>query len=300
MINRRAGHNDTRAARAAIEEALRLAGRPYEVTIVAGGDAATRAARSAVRRAAGAPATVIAAGGDGTVNAVAQILAGTNVALGVVPLGTFNYLARNLGIPLEPGAATRAILSGRIERVSMGCVNGRTFLNNASIGLYQRLLEERERRKRRFGRNKLVSLLSGLASLVRYHRHLRVRLTANEQAREWRTLMLFFGNNALQLEHLDLPEADCVRQRELALLALPPLRRWELLRLALRGALWGLHGEPRLVTTCARRFEVDIPRRPDVRVALDGEMTRCTLPLEIESMSDALGVVVPERREPCA
>lgn len=75
--------------------------------------------------------------------------------------------------------------------------------------------------------------------------------------------MLVFGNNALQLDHLDLPEADCVRQRELALLALPPLDRWELLGLALRGALWGLHDESRLVTTCARQFAVDIPRRPD-------------------------------------
>lgn len=102
VINRRSGHNDTTSARAAIEEALRLAGRPYEVTVVAAGDAAMRAARSAVRRAAGAPATVIAAGGDGTLNAVAQVLAGTNVALGVVPLGAFNYLARNLGIPSNP------------------------------------------------------------------------------------------------------------------------------------------------------------------------------------------------------
>jgi diacylglycerol kinase family enzyme len=95
---------------------------------------------------------IVAAGGDGTVAGVAHALAGTEAALAVLPLGTFNYFARGLGMPETPEAAARAILAGSSHFIAVGTMNGRVFLNNVSIGLYPAILEEREATYARFGR----------------------------------------------------------------------------------------------------------------------------------------------------
>src|SRR5436190_16912798 len=77
---------------------------------------------------------VIAAGGDGTVSAVANGLAGTAMPLGVLPLGTLNHFARDIGMPTELADAARAIRDGATERIDVGEINGRVFVNNSSIG----------------------------------------------------------------------------------------------------------------------------------------------------------------------
>ncbi|MCI0688505.1 MAG: diacylglycerol kinase family lipid kinase [Sporichthyaceae bacterium] len=77
---------------------------------------------------------VIACGGDGTVRACADALAGTTVALGIVPVGTGNLLARNLGLPMEPGAAVEVALHGRERRIDLGVVEGQRFAVMAGIG----------------------------------------------------------------------------------------------------------------------------------------------------------------------
>lgn len=78
---------------------------------------------------------VIVGGGDGTLSLVAGLLAGTEVALGVVPLGTGNDFARNLHIPRELEAACRVVAAGRVISVPIGVANGRPFLNALSFGV---------------------------------------------------------------------------------------------------------------------------------------------------------------------
>lgn len=85
-------------------------------------------------------AAVVVAGGDGTVAAAARALAGTERRLGIVPLGTFNNFARGLGIPLDAELAARAAARGRPRPVSLGRVNGRPFLEAASLGLFGDLI----------------------------------------------------------------------------------------------------------------------------------------------------------------
>jgi diacylglycerol kinase family enzyme len=93
----------------------------------------------AARRALDAGASiVVAGGGDGTISTVASVVAGTNVALGVLPIGTLNHFAKDLHIPLNPAEAAQTVISGRTIPVDVGDLNGRTFINNASIGLYPR------------------------------------------------------------------------------------------------------------------------------------------------------------------
>src|SRR5256885_3573742 len=82
--------------------------------------------------------------------------------MGVVPLGTFNYFAREQALSLDPAQAVQDILqalqAGQMRPVNVGLVNERLFLVNASLGLYPRLLDERERASTRFGRTRLVAI----------------------------------------------------------------------------------------------------------------------------------------------
>src|SRR6185369_7316778 len=110
---------------------------------------------------------VVAAGGDGTISAVASCLAGTGVPLGVLPLGTLNHFAKDLGIPLELDAAITTIAEGRARVVDVGEVNGRLFVNNSSLGLYPDIVLDRERQRQRLGRGKWRALLAACVHVGR-------------------------------------------------------------------------------------------------------------------------------------
>jgi diacylglycerol kinase family enzyme len=101
--------------------------------------------REAAARAVADPtcAVVVAGGGDGTVNAVAGVLAGTEKPLGVLPLGTLNHFAKDLGIPHEVERAVQLLGTGAPRRVDVAEVNGRVFVNNSSIGVYPLAVRER-------------------------------------------------------------------------------------------------------------------------------------------------------------
>src|SRR6266699_136297 len=77
---------------------------------------------------------VIAAGGDGTINEIIQGLAGSETALGVLPSGTVNVWAREMGIPLDDAGARKVLVNGRTRHIDLGCVNGRYVLLMVGIG----------------------------------------------------------------------------------------------------------------------------------------------------------------------
>jgi hypothetical protein len=91
---------------------------------------------------------VVVGGGDGSVRTVASVLADTGVPLGVLPLGTLNHFARDLGIPLDVEAAAETIAKGDVRVVDLAKANGEIFINNASIGIYPYLVIARERQGR--------------------------------------------------------------------------------------------------------------------------------------------------------
>lgn len=296
LMNASSGSEDKAAAHLAIDTVLRakgrnvemyLARRPHDLPMLAQQAADTR------------PGILVAAGGDGTLNAVASVARARGLPFAVIPLGTFNYFARELGIPIDTASAARVIAEGWVRPVSVGQVNGRLFLNNASIGLYRRLIEHREVHKKRFGRNRLVALFSGLVTLLREHRTYRLRLDIDGQALTLSSLSVFFGRNALQMEQLGLDEALCVARGELAVLALREVDRIELLGLALRGAFARLESAENLRQYCALKVHVDWLDRWSrrIRVAVDGELVECTLPLVIEALPNALQVIVPRPPE---
>lgn len=297
----------TARAYEALREANKVlfaAWRPVTPLLAAFGSDVPELAERAARMAADQNGIVVAAGGDGTVAGVATALLALAdergqppPPLGVLPLGTFNYFARAHGLPDDPAEAARAWLGGATRDVQAGLVNGRAFLVHAALGLYARLLEDRETFKRLYGRRRIVAAWAGLTTLLRRHAALQLQTRIEGQERTIEATTLFVGNNRLQLEQLGLPQAAAVEHGELAMLWLRPTTPWQRLVVALRGAAGDIAGAAAVDAGSFRHMTVQPRRRRaqrPIKVALDGEISRLVPPLHFEVARWPLAVLVPE------
>jgi YegS/Rv2252/BmrU family lipid kinase len=236
---------------------------------------------------------IVAGGGDGTINAVASALVGTDTALGILPLGTRNHFAKDLQIPLDLESAARTITAGRMIHVDVGEVNGRVFLNNASLGIYPRIVEAREEHQRRGRRKWLAFCLAALTVLRRYPL-LRVRVSVDGHELVRTTPIIFVGNNEYALEGLNMGARQCLDKGCLSVYVLHRTGRWGLLRLALHRLFGKQRDADGFDALCTRELRVEARRmRKRMRVALDGEITTMHAPLQYRIRPAALRVIVP-------
>lgn len=266
----------------------RFPGR-FEIREVEEGSGLAEAAKGAV---GDGFATVVAAGGDGTVATVAGQVADTGSRLGVVPLGTFNYFARGVGLPLDPAEAVAVIADGSERRLDIGDVNGRVFLNNASIGAYARILAEREQIYRRFGRSQIAAYWSVLKTVMNLRAPLTLKVTADGEVRRVRTPLAFVAKSAFQLEEFGLEGADCIRDGRFALLLAPDCGRFGLVRYAFRLAFRAAEQGRDFELICGRDILVET-HRSHRRVAWDGERSRMEGPFHFTMRRKALRLAVP-------
>jgi diacylglycerol kinase family enzyme len=297
VLNAASGSTDARERREAIARVLAASGRAHVLLAVEDPARLAATARDAVAQARARGGAVVAAGGDGTINAVAQAVLGSGCPLGILPQGTFNYFGRTHGIPTDPEAATRALLRATPRPIRVGLVNDRVFLVNASVGLYPDLLEDREAWKRRFGRSRAVALVAALVTVMRGYRPLRLELGTGEATRTVHTPTLFVGNNPLQLARIGLPVHASIGDGRLAAIVVPPAGALGLLWLALRGALGNLGDVDALV-----RFDFEwltvrpsrLRRRRRIEVATDGEVLRLEAPLRFRVAPEPLWLLAPD------
>lgn len=301
IFNIAAGHDTGVAVRAAIEHACRDALRELHVMVVEDPQRITELARAAVTRARQSSGIVVAAGGDGTINAVAQATLGSGCAFGVLPQGTFNYFSRTHGIPADINEALQILLYQTARPVQVGLVNEQVFLVNASLGLYPKLLEDREAWKAQFGRSRLVAFGAGLSTLLRRGRNLRLSIELQGAAHDVRTPTLFVGNNALQMEQLGFAEANAIDAGQLAGIMLKPVTQSAMLRLLVRGAFGQLGAADDVVNFAFRKLTVHQPQSfgpRRVKVATDGEITWQTFPLTFSVSPDPLLLICPATPAP--
>ena len=295
IINAASGSSDGDAKRVVIEDALRAAGRQGDVRFVRP-DALAQEARAAAATALATRSAVVAVGGDGTINAVAQAAHAAGCPMGVVPLGTFNYVARTHGISTEPAEAAQMLIHAVPVPVQVGTVNGHVFLVNASLGLYPVLLEDREAYKARFGRSRWVAMGAACMTLLRGHRQLRLLIEEGGVVREVRTPTLFVGNNRLQLEQVGLDlsahPARVLDDGRIAAVMLKPTGTLAMAWLMLRGAMGSL-GEADSVDSFAFQRMVVQPRRRKIKVAFDGEIARMRTPIEFRVAAQPLFLLKP-------
>jgi diacylglycerol kinase family enzyme len=248
----------------------------------------------AVQKAQADGGVVIAAGGDGTIRTVAQEAAGKPVRFAAVPVGTFNFFARNHRISEDHLEAFRLALTAETRPVRLGEINGHFFLINASLGLYAKAIRERERMTDRFGRHRLVVIISTMMSMLDRHRLLKVDLVANGVVKTVHTPMIFIGNNALQLRDLKMDVARCMQQDLLAVVMMKPLSKKEVLRILWRGFTKTLEDDEKLETFCVSELTI-YTRHSSHEIALDGEILRMTSPLRVRALPEILNLAMPPK-----
>jgi diacylglycerol kinase family enzyme len=296
LLNTGSGHDVLAERRGIIERVFEEAGRHYEITVIDPPGALPTIARGVVALARADGGVVVAAGGDGTINAVAQAVLGSGCTMGVLPQGTFNHFGRAHGIPTELEAAARALLTARPRPVQVGLVNDRVFLVNASLGLYPELLEDREAWKRRLGRSRLVALAAAVSTAVSHYRPMRLTIEMNGVPSLVRTATVFVGNSRLQLERLGLPFADAVGDGLLGLIVVRPVGAAGMLWLAVRGALGTLADADAVLPFGVQQVEIRpsrLYRTRRIKVATDGESGWIDAPLRIRVSPEPLMLLVP-------
>jgi diacylglycerol kinase family enzyme len=238
------------------------------------------------------PPILVAAGGDGTVSAIADVVRGTGTALGVLPLGTLNHFARDLGIPVDPAQAAQVIGQGKTAVVDVGEVNGRCFVNNASLGLYPGIVRERERQRRRLRRSKRAAMLWATLAVLNRPPLLDLRLDLRGDTQDCYAPFVFIGNNDYELEGFNIGQRTRLDAGVLNVYTTRRCSAGGLLGLALRALFGRLRQADDFIESPVEHVRV-VSRKRELLVATDGEVSRMATPLEFCVRPRALKVVIP-------
>jgi diacylglycerol kinase family enzyme len=276
LVDRLAGH-------------FKAAGLHAEIELAHGGDEIITAVGNAVAR---RPPLIVAGGGDGTVSTVAAALVDTGIVFGVLPLGTLNHFAKDLGIPLELADAVAVLAHGEAGRVDVGEVNGRIFVNNSGLGLYPDIVHDRERQQKRLRRGKWPAFVWATLSALRRYPFLFVALVVDGKEVLRKTPFVFIGNNEYRMEGFAIGERSGLEDGRLSLYVAQRPGRWRLVQLALR-ALTGRLRQARDFDAITATDIVVQSKRKRIRVATDGEVTVMTPPLKYRVRPASLIVMRP-------
>jgi diacylglycerol kinase family enzyme len=285
IVNPRAGGHGAPENLAAT---LKKAGLDAEVRSPQGDDQFSRLARAAVEQGA---TTVVAAGGDGTVSAVAGPLVGSESTLGVLPLGTLNHFARDARIPHSLEEAISVLADGEQRQVDCGEVNDRIFVNNSSLGLYPAVVRRRKEQQR-LGKSKAQAFAWAALSVFRRHPNLGLRIEADGGTVERRTPLLFVGNNRYDLEGLRIGHRERLDAGRLCLFLAQASGRLGLLRLALSALLGRATGAAGLDVLELEHVTITAHRKM-LEIATDGEVASMQTPLRYRVRPGALRLLVP-------
>jgi diacylglycerol kinase family enzyme len=261
-----------------------------EATIVPASAGATLVVRARAAVEAGCR-VLVAAGGDGTVNAVASAVVGRETPLGILPLGTLNPFAKDLGLPLDLPDAVRIAAQGVVRHVDVGEVNGQYFLNNSSIGVYPRIVELRHRYEMS-GLSKWIAALWASLAVLRHRPFVDVRIQVANETIVRRTPFVFVGNNEYKMLGLRGGSRASLTGGYLAIYVMKAAERLSLLRLGVQVVTRGVERVEELDLFRITESKVETRRRR-LQVALDGEVRVLASPLEYRSRPGALRVLTP-------
>lgn len=237
---------------------------------------------------------IIVGGGDGSVNAAAAALLGKKTALGILPLGTVNRLARDIGLTADVDAALLLLAEAEPRQIDVGEVNGHIFLNNSFIGLPPMVTERRAKLRGR----PLGERLRGYAALpmevARGARRLAIVIDDDEAARAHRALTVVVSNNAYSEGASLIPKRRALDEARLGLYVSRHRTLMQTVWLLLRASLGLWKGDPDLETRELEKLTIRSNSRR-LRVVNDGELLWLNTPLCYSIRPKALTVLVPKR-----
>lgn len=293
IINGGSGADDSSAMVAGVQQQLEAAGHDVHTTVSHEPKELQRAVDDAIKAGAGA---VVAGGGDGTVCLVAGKLVGSSMPLGVLPLGTLNHFAKDLGLPLDLKEAVEVVIAGQTIKVDVGEVNGRVFINNSSLGLYPAIVRIRERHPARGWRKWPVALRATLEAM-KHQPRLTVRVTLDGTERVFDTRVFFVGNNAYRMAGLGAASRASLSAGTLAIYVVQARRRRELVGLVWRVLQGTAEDSPALDVVEVQEAVVET-HHSRITVARDGEIEELQTPLKYQVRPRALTVLVDQRPKP--
>ncbi|HKQ54532.1 MAG TPA: diacylglycerol kinase family protein [Methyloceanibacter sp.] len=275
-----------------LSAAFERAGVTVEIRLLDGKRLQKAASKALAEARRGDIDAVIAGGGDGSIRAVAGVLAGTRVPLGIIPLGTRNHFAKDVGLPLDIEGAAATIANGQTSLVDLGEVNGEIFINNSSIGIYPYLIIERDRRRARDGLAKWTAMVPAFLRMLRHFPRRRLRISAEDFARPYRTPCLFVGNNEYGMELFTFRRRHRLDTGRLWFYVVKPRTPLAFFWMACRMSFGRLNEARDLDRFELAEAEVSA-RAIQISVALDGEISFMHTPLHYRSRAQALRVIVP-------
>jgi diacylglycerol kinase family enzyme len=234
------------------------------------------------------------AGGDGTVNAVASAVVGTKIPLVVIPFGTLNHFARDLGVAGSAEEALNLFVEGSDKTIDVGVVNDHYFLNNSSVGLYPSLVKQREQHEQKLGK----WLAYGLAAwkVLRQPWLLHVKFDIDGHTRDIKTGIIFFANNQVSTSPLEAGHRSRLDGQLLDTFVVKASSLYQLIRVAASFLRNKLDQSP--LVTRTEVYEATVyTSRQYIRVACDGEVYNLKSPLNYKVLSRALTMRVPEESE---
>ena len=296
LVNRGSGTvKKKRLTAESLRETFEKAGAEADVRLLPG-EQIVDAARAAVK--AGAEA-VVAGGGDGTVRGVASVLAGGEVPLGVLPLGTLNHFATDLKIPTDLEAAVRLIREGEVRALDVGEVNGEIFLNNSSLGFYPPIVQARDQEMRRSKHGKWMAMAIATFKLLPRLSSLPVKLSSGDWQVERRTEVLFVGTSEYQMSLLAHGAPDRLESGGQLYVYLARSRsRLGLIGLALAGLVRDVRQTRMVEDWHLPELKVEVRRKRAIPVAFDGEVSRMKSPLLYRKRPRDLRVILPGATRP--
>lgn len=300
LLNEAAGTLNNLGAeetRLRIERAFEEAGAKVSMRF-APGEELEQAARDAAK--SPDADAVIAGGGDGTINTIAGIVFESDKAFGVLPLGTHNHFAKDLGISLDLEEAVGQLARAKVVDLPVGEVNGQLFLNFSGIGLHPEVVREREAHRKETGRGKWFSMLVAMARKLRDLPAHKVTLSTRGQTIARRTPSVIVCNNPHQMKVFGVEDASVPERGLLNVYIATRSTRRTVLALMTRAAAGLLKpSTPHFESMAVSEVRIDA-RRSHMPVSIDGEVMDMQTPLRYRIRSRPLKVLVPDSPPPDA
>lgn len=271
-----------------VAKAFKATGLDVKVELIDGGKCEARAKAIAKR----GDKLVVVGGGDGTISAAASALIGSKTALGILPLGTLNHFARDLGIPTELEEAAAVIAKGKPRSVDVAEMNDRIFINNSAIGLYPLMVLDRDAQQKKLGRSKrLAVVVASIRTLARFN-HQRLTLTVNDEKEQMDTPLLFVGNNDYRLDIGGPGQRDSIEDGRLSVFVMRKKTRRGLIAAMIRVLFDRTRPDDMVALENVQRLRVS-SHRSSLAVSLDGEVVGAKPPLDYKVRAKALRVIAP-------
>jgi YegS/Rv2252/BmrU family lipid kinase len=287
-----ANHKGAEHLRMDLAKALDALDVTAELNFCSGHELQTLAEAALARAKAGEIDAVVVGGGDGSIRTVAGVLADANVPLGILPLGTLNHFAKDLGIPIHLDAAAEVIARGAERAVDLAEVNGETFINNSSIGIYPYMVLDRERRRSHHQLAKWMAIVPAIFRVLRHFPRRRLAISAEAWTRPYHTPCLLIGNNEYGMEFFTLGRRHDLDRGELSVYVVKQRRPfgffWMICRMC-----FGRVSQARDIEKFKLKDVQVRSKTSRLPVALDGEVEMMHPPLHYRSRPGALRVIVP-------